>query len=110
MNYDLITSPATEKFIKKLKDKPLKRKFKEAFQEIQLNPYEAGEPKRGDLAGVYGYDIYHNRTNYEIAYKIDTDDQGKLILVILAGTREQFYEELKRYIEATKKANNLHKK
>jgi mRNA interferase RelE/StbE len=102
MNFELKTSSATERFIKKLKDKTLKQKFKEAFIEIQLNPYEAGEQKKGDLAGIYGYDIYHNRTNYEIAYTIEKDDEGNYILVILAGTREQFYVELKRYIKSSK--------
>ncbi|MEK4277627.1 type II toxin-antitoxin system RelE/ParE family toxin [Paenibacillus sp. FSL R7-0026] len=58
MTFDLIPSRPTKTFIKKLKDKELKKKFKEAFMDIQLNPFEAGETKTGDLAGVYGYDIY----------------------------------------------------
>nr|WP_112182114.1 type II toxin-antitoxin system RelE/ParE family toxin [Paraliobacillus zengyii] len=102
MHYDLITSSATKKFIKKMKDKPLKEKFKSAFKEIQLDPFYVGEPKKGDLAGVYGYDIKHNGTSYEVAYAIEEDENGNVVLVILAGTREQFYEELKRYIKGSK--------
>lgn len=37
----------------------------------------------------------YSGVNYEIAYRI-YEDGDKLIVVILAGTRENFYEELKR--------------
>lgn len=37
--------------------------------------------------------------NYEIAYLIYEED-GKLVVVILAGTRENFYQQLKRYIKS----------
>ncbi len=106
MKFDIVSSPAAERFIKKLKDKPLKKKFRKAFQEIQQDPFRAGKPKTGDLAGIYGYDIYHQGVNYEIAYTVQEDDEGNLILIILTGTREQFYQELKRYIKASK----IHKK
>lgn len=57
-----------------------------------------GELKKGDLAGIYGYDVFYNKTNYEISYKIYEED-GKIVVVILAGTRENFYEELKKYLK-----------
>ena len=44
-----------------------------------------------------GHDIFYNKTNYEIAYRIYEED-GKLVVVLLAGTRENFYKELKRYM------------
>ncbi|SIS64502.1 type II toxin-antitoxin system RelE/ParE family toxin [Salimicrobium flavidum] len=65
---------------------------------IRIDPYQAGEPKTGDLTGVYGYDIRHNKTGYELAYTIDEDDDGDTVINIHAGTREQFYKELKRYL------------
>jgi hypothetical protein len=52
----------------------------------------------GDLAGIYGYDVYYSGTNYEIAYRV-YEDGDKIVVVILAGTRENFYDELKRYMK-----------
>lgn len=92
----LIFSTATEKFIKKINDKQLKNKFRSSFEKIEQNPHEVGILKKGDLAGIYGYDLFHNRTNYEIAYSTEEDNEG---IVILARTREQFYQELNRYIK-----------
>lgn len=88
--------PPAVKYLKKLKDKRLKKLFREAIDSI-VEDYTVGEEKTGDLSGIYCLDIYYNKTNYELAYTVEEVD-GKIIVVIMAGTRENFYEELKRYI------------
>lgn len=98
---ELRVLPPAAKYIKKLKDKKLKQLYKEAIDEIVADP-SVGEDKSGDLAGVKGYDIYYNKTNYELAYTVeyvqdDENEEPKAVVVIMAGTRENFYNELKRY-------------
>ena len=95
--YRLKYSTASRKYFKKINEKGLKKSFENALKSIQENPY-IGKPKKGDLSGIYGYDLFYNKTNYEIAYKI-YEEKGKYVVVILAGTRENFYEELKRYMK-----------
>ena len=55
--------PPAARFIKKLKDKRLKRLFQEAIDKIRVD-YTIGEAKTGDLSGVFGYDIYYNMNNF----------------------------------------------
>ena len=98
---DLRVLPPAAKFLKKLKDKKLKRLYKQAIDAILENP-TIGEEKTGDLKGVRGYDIFYNRINYELAYTIEyVQEKGKdepvMVVVIMAGTRENFYSQLKRY-------------
>lgn len=88
--------PPAAKFIKKLKDKRLKRLYQEAVDKIRED-YTVGEAKTGDLSGVYGYDIYYNKTNYELAYTVEYVEDV-VVVVIMAGTRENFYDQLKQYI------------
>ena len=95
--YDLRYQPPAAKYFKKLKEKGLINAYKEALQEISKDPYSSGEMKIGDLAGVHCHNFNYNKTNYEIAYQIFKEDGG-FIIVILAGTRENFYQELKRYM------------
>lgn len=90
--------PIAEKYFKKLKDKQLKNAFKEAINSIRENP-DIGDAKTGDLSGIYSLDVYHNRTNYELAYRIYHDENGDMVVIIMAGTRENFYKELKRYMK-----------
>ena len=89
--------PPAAKFLKKLKDKKLKTLYREAIDKIREN-HTIGEAKSGDLSGVYGYDIFYNKTNYELAYTVEYVE-NKVVVVIMAGTRENFYEELKRYLK-----------
>ena len=98
---ELRVLPPAAKFLKKLKDKKLKSLYKEAIDAILEDP-TIGEEKSGDLKGIRGYDIYHNRINYELAYTVeyiqaDGKDDPDVVVVIMAGTRENFYDELKRY-------------
>lgn len=90
--------PPAAKFIKKLKDKKLKALYQKAIERI-CEDYTVGEPKIGDLSGIYGYDIYYNKINYELAYTVEFVGET-VVVVILAGTRENFYEQLKRYIKS----------
>ena len=95
--YELRFKPPAERYLKKLKDKNLIIAYRDAFAEIAKDPYSAGEAKTGDLAGIYCRDIYYSKTNHEIAYQI-FEDGGQVVVIILAGTRENFYQELKRYM------------
>jgi len=94
--FDVKYSRTAEKYLKKIKESGLKSAFKTAICKISLDPY-IGTQKTSDLRGIYGYDVRYGRTNYELAYRI-YEDNGRLIVVILAGTRENFYDELKRLV------------
>ncbi len=90
--------PPAAKFIGKLKDKKLKTLYRNAIDKIRED-YTIGKAKTGDLSGVYGYDIYYNKTNYELAYTIERLD-NIIVIVIMAGTRENFYDQLKKYMKS----------
>ncbi|MCL2200132.1 MAG: type II toxin-antitoxin system RelE/ParE family toxin [Defluviitaleaceae bacterium] len=94
--YEVKYSSASARYFKKMVDKKLKTAFKTAIDEISENPY-IGSQKSGDLNGIYGYDVKYAKTNYEIAYRI-YEEENNYVVVILAGTRENFYDDLKRIV------------
>lgn len=90
-----------DKAVKKLAkgNAPIASKIVDAMDAIRANPY-IGDLKHGDLKGIRCLDFYVNSTNYELAYDIEEDEDGNIIIVLLllVGTRENFYDELKRLI------------
>lgn len=78
--------------MKKLKDQRLKQKFLNViYDEIAVNPY-TGQQKSGDLSGIWAMGFNYAGTTYRVAYEIQEDT---IIPVLLCGTHENFYEQLK---------------
>nr|WP_144928035.1 type II toxin-antitoxin system RelE/ParE family toxin [Paenibacillus bovis] len=87
------------KQLKKIRktDRILYDKINITITDIRINP-NLGEQKKGDLKGYSCVDINHLRTNYELCYTLEEDANGQLVLVIMMGPRENFYKDLKRYL------------
>lgn len=92
-------SSRAKREIKKLtkKNEELYKKIDGAIKDVSRNPYH-GSMKKGDLRGIYSIDIFDSGINYELAYKIEINEQGEMVLILLFGTRENFYKELKKYL------------
>jgi mRNA interferase RelE/StbE len=93
----LVILPPAAKFLKKIKDANVLKLFQNAIEEILSDP-TVGTAKTGDLKDIYGYDISYKKINYELAYTIQYIDDT-VIVIIMAGTRENFYDQLKRYVK-----------
>lgn len=65
----------------------------EAVAEIVKNP-TIGEPKIGDLAGVFVHKFKSNNQLTLLAYKYDPQSR----LLLLLGSHENFYRDLKHNI------------
>jgi mRNA interferase RelE/StbE len=92
--YQVLVPKSVIKEIKKL-GKPVVQKVKIAIEDIAENPY-LGEPLKGDLADIRKWVIKDRGIQYRIAYEIYEDRVE--VKIIRVGTRENFYEELKRML------------
>jgi hypothetical protein len=63
----------------------------DAVEAIIKTP-ELGEPKRGDLSGVYVYKFKSQSQLMLLAYAFDPETR----MLLLLGSHENFYRELKR--------------
>lgn len=96
MVYQIKPSRRVIKYLKKLKNRPLKQKFTNViFDTLAHDPY-LGQEKRGDLLNYYTYGFVFEKVSYRIAYTINDDQE--IVIVVLAGPHENFYETLKRNI------------
>lgn len=96
MVYSIEPSKRVIRYLRKLKNRSLKKKFVDAIYKTIANDPYVGNEKRGDLKSYYTYGFKYDRVDYRIAYTINDDNE--IVIVVLAGSHEKFYEELKRII------------
>lgn len=93
MAYDISIPNRVKKYLKKIKDKRFKALIvKTIFEDIANHP-DHGRAKTGDLTGIYVWNLTYQKTAYRIAY---TFEDQKLIVIVLAGSHENFYNKLKQ--------------
>ncbi len=93
MSYDIFLSRKAEKQYKKL-DLYIRKKLKNKFKILEQNPYN-GFTLSGKYTGLRYLKITHKRVEYRVVY--DVYDKSREVLIIFLGTRENFYDELRRY-------------
>lgn len=93
--YNLIIPGAVKKDLKKLPEELQKIIAKEHLPSIQSNPHQ-GKFLKGEFGKFWKYVLFHKNTEYRIVYKIT--ETNKLVIMIMIGSRENFYERLKRRI------------
>lgn len=86
--------PKVDKDISKL-NKNLRRDIRDKhIPKILEDPHRAGKSLTGKLAGLKSYIFTVNRVEYRIIY--DIFEEKTIVLFLMVGSRENFYERLLR--------------
>ncbi len=93
MSYKDEYHPRVKSDLKKLDKGVVREIYDTHLNNILREPYR-GEKLFGDLEGVSSYHFRNNKVDYRIAYSIEEDK--KIVYIVMAGKRENFYEILKR--------------
>lgn len=95
MGFRVEITPAAQKALKKASTELKARIVKEA-KKIPHHLYQH-EKLSGPLSDCYSWHFTFKGTHFRIAYKVFSKEQ--LIVVILVGPHENFYEKLKRFLK-----------
>lgn len=87
-------TPKIQKILRKTK-KSLNEEFQKHQDEILNNPMH-GKVLKGDLKGFYSYDFKFEVADLRICYVYQEADNH--VNFVYFGTRQNFYEDVKRYI------------
>lgn len=85
-------------FVKK-QSRPFRAIIEDEVQLICENP-EIGESKKGDLSTIRVHKFKFNHQEYLIAYSVNDGIQILMIDFYKVGTHENFYTELKKYLQS----------
>ncbi|CAM3794100.1 type II toxin-antitoxin system RelE/ParE family toxin [Polynucleobacter antarcticus] len=85
-------------FVKKA-IKPLKLAIKDNVTRISNNP-NLGEPKLGDLKGIFIHKFRFDGQEYLMAYRCRVNSKIEIIWIDFykVGSHENFYDDLKQYL------------
>lgn len=92
-SFQIKTIKAVRKDIKRLSHEVVKEIETIHFKNIRENPFQAQELGYG-FQGLSSYHFSMKGTSYRIIYEVFEKDE--LVVVIMIGKRESFYEKLKR--------------
>jgi len=93
--YELVIPRSVEKDIGKLPRQLQKIIANEHLESIKSEPHQSGF-LRGKSRGLRKYTFSYKGTEYRIVYKIS--ETAKSAILIMIGSRENFYERLERRI------------
>jgi len=93
--YELVIPRSVEKDIRKLPQQLQKIIANDYLESIKSEPHQ-GKFLRGKSSGLRKYAFSYKGTQYRIVYKIS--ETAKSAILIMVGSRENFYERLERRI------------
>lgn len=94
MKYQVIIPNSVEKDLKRIDRSIAKIIYLEIQNEIAINPTR-GKQLTGKH-GVLSWKIRTGKTDYRVAYRVDSSNQ--LIYLLMIKSRENFYKELEKRI------------
>ena len=93
--YTIKSIAAVKRDVRKL-DKQLQRIIKENYlADIEEDPFRA-VPLSHEFKGLWSYHFQYKGSQYRIAYEVYPE--GQIVLLIMIGTREGFYQALRRRV------------
>lgn len=94
--YNIGLHPKVDKELAKL-PKELRKGIRDVhLKKISIDPYKNGIPLKGALKGFFKYSIGYEGNQCRLVFEVFED--RSLVVILMAGKREKFYERLKRRI------------
>lgn len=90
--YQRVITPSAKKSLKRLA-KNAQLEVVKATDLLAQDP-QAGEKLHGSLSFLFSFHCKFNNVQYRVAYSIDYPKQ--LVIIHLVGSRENFYDRLRR--------------
>ncbi len=96
MKYEIFLAPRAKRQHERF-DRHIRDGIEARLWELEYDPHEKGSLLKGLTTELHYLKISHGGVQYRAVY--DIENNKKEVLVIFIGSRENFYKELKRFID-----------